>query len=384
MPLPEARVSLSFKGPAVITVGLLAAWAVGCGGGGSTAYPDAVGIGTGGVGAPDGGVGGRSNTGGVGNGTGGGVGTGGSVATDGGGIPVAIGDYGSQLIAANCAFYARCGIFPTAALCQTAISVGSGFLTLQADVAAARIVYSATQAGACLEAIRNTPCGIADQFAADAVPSPCTAVFSGTVAPGAACYTGEECVGAGVCVLAAACPAGCCAGTCVAPVAAGGNCAAAPCPTGTYCRGTQTATTMTFRCTPQATALGSVCDAADGCVPPLFCIPDGTGTGTCERSLPARGAACDPNTGCDDSHDYCDASGICAKLVDVGSPCTTTPLDNCIYYADCVAGICKARGAVGAACVLDATTGATGCLGSLMCPSPGMTCTAPPAAVSCR
>jgi hypothetical protein len=382
----ESRVSS--RNPAVFTVAVLIAWAIGCGGGGSQAYPDVVG--TGGRGASDAGSGdgagsgGRANTGGVGNGMGGAGVPDGSVATDGGGVPIAIPDYGAQLIAANCAFYSRCGLFPTAVSCQASINVGTGFVTLQADVASGRVLYDAAQAGACADSIRNAPCGIAAQAAANALPSPCAAVFTGTVAPGAVCFTSDECSGASVCVLAAACPAGCCAGTCVAPVAAGGNCAGAPCPTGTYCRATSTATTTTFRCTPQATSLGAVCDAADGCVPPLFCVPDGSGTGTCARSLPATGGACDQNAGCDDSHDYCDASGICVKLVDVGLPCTTTPFDNCTFYSDCVAGICKARGGAGAACVSDLTTGASDCLGSLLCPSPGMTCTAPPAAVSCR
>jgi hypothetical protein len=364
---------------------------VGCGGGGGSGYPDAV-ASSGGSSALDAGTG---SGGGVGTGSGGttagtggstATGTGGSSATGTGGsvapgAPVAIADFPKSYLSATCAFYARCGIFPDAATCEATNWVTAGLLTLQADVAAARITYSAAQAGACVDSIRSTPCTTVEQVAAAAAPSPCTGVFAGTVAAGGTCYVGGECAGSGTCVSAATCTAACCAGTCAAPAASGGSCAFATCPTGMYCRASN------MLCTPRATTQGSVCDASDGCAPPLLCIPDATGAGTCGKTLPATGGACNANAGCNDAfHDYCTAAGACAKLVAVGQACTAgtaTTSDSCVYYAYCSGGTCKAFGTAGATCVSDPTSGASDCLGSLTCPA-SLKCTPPPAATSCR
>jgi hypothetical protein len=154
------------------------------------------------------------------------------------------------------------------------------------------------------------------------------------------------------------------------------------CVDGSYCRA------ATNKCVAQQTTEGTVCDDRNGCRAPLFCVPDATGTiGTCGRALPQTGAACDPNIGCDDFNEYCTASRVCAKLVAVGQPCiaaTATAPDNCVNYAYCTGGVCKAFGTAGAVCVRGTTDQESDCLGDLICPAGTLVCTAPPAAMSCR
>ncbi len=362
----------------VVLLALAASLGSSCGGGGSK-YPDPVG-GTGGAGTTNTGGTGTTGTGGT-PGTGGAVGTGGS--TPGGAIARA--DYGTAVIQAECTFNARCGLVPDYAGCIATTWVGAATLTLQADTTSARADYDPAQAGACIDAIRNAPCTLTGLVAQEAQPSPCTAVFSGKVAAGATCYANGECAGKASCLLFAACTTACCAGTCVAPTTATGDCASAPCPTGSYCR--QTATT-TFRCTPQTTTEGAFCDHSEGCAAPLLCIADTSGlTGTCGRTLPATGGVCNQSAGCDDARDYCSASNVCARWVGVGAACTAgtaTTVDNCVWYAYCTAGVCKQLGAPGAVCITDTTGELDDCLGGQTCPVATRTCTAPPAAMSCR
>ena len=368
---------ISYTGLLVVTVA--AGLGAGCGGGGSK-YPDPVGS-TGG--STIGGTGGST----VG-GTGGTVGgTGGTVGGTGGGVPggpIPRADYGTAVIQAECTFNARCGLVPDYASCVATSWVAAPTLTLQADTASARADYDPVKAGQCADAIRNAPCTISGLVAQSAQPSPCASVFTGKIAAGAACYANGECAGTASCLLSAACTVACCAGTCIAPTTATGDCASAPCPTGSYCR--QTATT-TFRCTPRTATDGGVCDNADGCAAPLFCIADASGaSGTCGRTLPATGGTCNPASGCDDAGDYCNASNVCAKLVGVGLPCTaasTTTVDNCVWFAYCSGGVCKQLGAAGAVCVTDSTGAVDDCMGDQVCPAT-KTCTAPPAAMSCR
>jgi hypothetical protein len=297
---------------------------------------------------------------------------------------VPIGNFGAEYLAASCARQAKCGTVPDVASCLATNWVDSLSLTLQADVAAARVVYDPVVAASCLAALRNGPC-TRSAIAADAVgPNPCDGITKGTVALGQTCFIGDECSDGNSCAPAAACTMACCAGTCVAPVPSGGNCANAACVAGTYCRQTGTST---FRCAPQATAEGASCDASDACVPPLFCAPDEGGTtNTCVKTLPATGAACNVNSGCNDVfHDYC-ASNVCTKLLAVGQPCTpgsdTTP-DPCVWYAYCSGGVCKAFGGPGAVCTAS-SDGSDDCLGGQTCPTVGKTCSPPPAASSCR
>jgi hypothetical protein len=357
---------------------------LGCGGK-SSSYPDAVAPGSGGSSA---GSGGRS----AGSGGSPGTGTGGMASASGGaggmippGDPIPIASFGNEYVNASCAAAARCGAYPTLASCLATNQVGGGFLTLQADVAAARVTYDPAKAATCLAAVRNGPCTVTASVAESANASACDGVFGGTVAVGGACFISGECAGTSICIPPAACATACCMGVCTAPVAANASCATAPCVEGTYCR--QISTT-TFRCTPQAATEGASCDAGDACKPPLFCALDAGGmTASCMKSLPGSGAACDPFTGCDDElQDYCNAQKVCSKRVAVGQACTvateTTP-DNCVWYAYCDAGVCKAFGAPGAACLSDAE-GNSNCLGAQTCAAPGMTCAAPPAPMSCR
>jgi hypothetical protein len=143
---------------------------------------------------------------------------------------------------------------------------------------------------------------------------------------------------------------------------------------------------MTFKCTPQATAEGASCDAADACAAPLFCARDEGGmTASCVKTLPATGAACTVDSGCNDVfRDYC-AGNVCTKMLAVGQPCTagteTTP-DPCVWYAYCSNGVCKGAGGPGAVCTT-AANGADDCQGAQTC-SAAKTCSPPPTASSCR
>lgn len=371
--------SLSLKGLTLsaLTAGILV---LGCGGK-SSSYPDAVAPGSGGSSTGSGGST-AAGSGGMTSSSGGAGGTGGMIPA---GDPVPIASFGNEYIAASCAAAARCGAYPDLASCLATNRVASGFLTLQADVAMARVTYDAAKAATCLAAIRTGPCTVTASVAEGANTSPCDGVFVGTVAVGGSCFISGECAGTSICIPSAACTTACCMGTCTAPVAAQSSCATAPCVAGTYCRQINN---TTFRCTPQSATEGASCDASNACKPPLFCAADAGGlTASCVKSLPGSGAACNPFTGCDDEvQDYCNAQNVCSKRVAVGQPCvaaTATAPDNCVWYAYCDAGVCKAFGAPGAACLSDAE-GNTNCLGAQVCAAPGMTCAAPPAPTSCR
>lgn len=359
--------------------------AAGCGGK-SSHYPDPVTTGSGGGAARSGGAtgsgGSGTGTGGMGTSSGGATATGGAIAP---GEPVPIAAFGAEYLAASCALSARCGAYPDVASCLATNQVGSGVLTLAADVASGRVTYDPVKGAACTASIRNAPCTTTAAVAKQVEPSPCAGAFVGTVAAGQPCFVSGECVAGAACTLTAACSMACCAGTCTAPVATGQSCASAPCMAGQYCRQTGQST---FKCTPKGTAEGAPCDAGDACVAPLFCAPDPGGmTGSCVKSLPATGAACNPFAGCDDDlQEYCNAQGVCAKRVGVGQACLTTTMpagDNCVWWAYCAGGTCKAFGSAGATCQTDAN-GVSDCLGGQICQTPGMTCAAAPAAVSCR
>lgn len=378
---PEVNMtaSLSLKS---LTLSALAAGSLvfGCGGN-SSSYPDAATAGSGGRSAGSGGST-AVGSGGMTSSSGGAAGTGGMIPA---GEPVPIANFGNELIAASCAAAARCGAYPDLASCLATDRVDSGLLTLQANVAASRVTYDPAKAATCLAAIRTGPCTVAASVAQAASSSSCDGVFVGTIAAGGSCFISEECTGTSLCILGAPCTAACCMGTCTAPVASGASCATAPCEGGTYCRQINT---TTVRCTPEAATEGAPCDGSNPCKPPLFCAVDAGGmTASCVKSLPASGAACNAFTGCDDQlQDYCNAQNVCAKRVAVGQPCiaaTETLPDNCVWYAYCNAGVCKAFGAPGEACLSDAE-GNSNCLGSQVCAAPGMTCAAPPAAMSCR
>lgn len=353
---------------------------LGCGGNPSS-YPDASRPGSSG-GSPGSGGSTAAGSGGMTTASGGAAGTGGMIPA---GEPVPIASFGSEYISASCAAAARCGAYPDMASCLATNGIAGGFLTLQADVAAARVTYDAAKAATCLAAIRSGPCTVTASVAGAATPSPCDGVFAGTIAAGGSCFISGECAGASICIPSAACTAACCMGVCTAPVAANASCATAPCVEGTYCRQINT---TTFRCTTQSATEGASCDASNACKPPLFCVADAGGmTASCVKSLPGSGAACNPFSGCDDDvQDYCNAQNVCSKRVAVGQACiaaTATAADNCAWYAYCDAGVCKAFGGPGAACLSDAE-GNTNCLGAQLCATPAMTCAAPPAPTSCR
>jgi hypothetical protein len=298
-------------------------------------------------------------------------------AQDTGGPPVASADFDRETFKAACASYTRCGFFPDVTICEAVNPPGASLATLHADIAAGLVAYDAAQARACVDSYAAMPCTISGATALTARPDPCASVFTGTVGLGQVCYAPQECAAGTTCVQPATCTTACCAGTCVAPAVRGGACAGAVCPTGTYCRA------QTARCTPQATAEGTVCDSTDGCAPPLFCIPDALGNGTCGSTLPAAGVSCEPAVGCDDVRDYCDAnSDVCLPRVGVGQPCAADP-NRCVYYAFCDGAVCQAGGVVGALCASDPASGGSSCLGQLSCQAPGPRC-AVPAAASCR
>lgn len=368
--------------PKVLTLFVLGAGLVAAGcGGKSSSYPDAVG--TGGRTAGSGGSTG-SGTGGATPGTGGAVATGGAGGAIAPGEPIPIASFAAEYLAASCAVSARCGFYPDVATCMATNTVSGGLLTLAADVAASTVTYDPAKAAACVASIRNGACGITAIVAAEVSPSPCAGVFTGKTAAGGACFVSGECAGTAACIITTNCTTACCMGTCVAPVAAGGNCANAPCVAGTYCRTTGTAANPISRCTAQAATEGAACDAADGCAPPLFCALDPGGqSASCVKSLPATGAGCDPDTGCDDAQDFCNASKVCARRVAAGQACSAT-VNSCAGYAFCSGTTCTSWVAEGGACQSDPDSGANNCMGALLCPAATSVCTKPAAPTSCR
>jgi len=254
--------------------------------------------------------------------------------------------------------------------------------TLERDITFGRVIYDAGKAAACLDRLEHfysTACTRSARAAASAtLGTVCSEMFTGTIAPGDACFFSEECAGGALCQLNDASCADflqCCPGTCVAdppPAPLGGDCSAGQgCAEGNACTTAQLGGPLTCMA---PLAAGAACNSVgSACAAPMYCdIDPATNTGTC-RAPAASGGPCNVEVGsasCDDVRDDCEGTAICTRRVPAGASCFAGA-QTCVDYASCDGTTCVAAAKLGEPC-----GGATGidCLPGLECPSPTYTC----------
>ncbi|HEY7370938.1 MAG TPA: hypothetical protein VIF57_02085, partial [Polyangia bacterium] len=151
-----------------------------------------------------------------------------------------------RVATASCTYHVACGEIPDMATCL-AIARWPGYqATLERDISFGRVMYDAVKAAACLDRLESTY-GIActrsaQASAGDTLDTVCTGMFTGTVAPGGACFLSEECAGGALCQpndVSCTDFMQCCPGVCVTnppPAPPGGDCSAGQrCADGNIC-----------------------------------------------------------------------------------------------------------------------------------------------------
>lgn len=165
----------------------------------------------------------------------------------------------------------------TTAECRESFAAGfneSSLPTIKASVDAKKIVYTPSEASACLDKIKALGCGIQTARLGDL----CQGVLAGQVAAGGECQVSGECGEGHYCDAQADCP-----GKCAPRVADGGNCKdAEDCQAGLVC--------AQDKCAKPAPK-GAACDGGQACVTGTICAAK-----TCqafdELFTAAQGAEC--------------------------------------------------------------------------------------------
>lgn len=282
-------------------------------------------------------------------------------------------------LAAICHLDVLCGTFPDQATCLSSEQAQPHLYdTLGVDIASGKVVYDGKSARTCLDAVNAlASCSRSTYAALEALDPTCSAIFTGTVAAGSACFFSQECAGHGTCASTCTGDA-CCAGTCAStPVAEGQPCSfvGAVCASGTRCSG------GTCQVVP---GLGEPCGPPNhpaDCVSPLYCDP---ATSICTAPV-ATGGPCRVSLSsydCASALDVCDpATSTCKPRGPIGGPCSgSSSTIGCVFYGMCdqSTNTCVQRPAVGAAC--DPNT--PDCLGGA-CDPTSHVCTLPPTAGAC-
>ncbi len=226
-------------------------------------------------------------------------------------------------LAANCERFVRCGLYVDEATCETDTRQVTD-QNLAAAVASGAIDYDGAQAKQCFDALAAISCDSTTD-AARTLPTPCTKIFSGTVADGDPCAFDGECDGQ-TCVYPTVCAEGtCCAGTCQTPTpaAVGGTCQVTKdCMAPAYCSTDHVCTALG--------AANDTCFADSECEDGLGCILTAF-PGIC-KTLPPLGGAC-PDKRCADIGEVCDATMTCVAAGLPGAACTTD--SDCSPFAPC-------------------------------------------------
>jgi hypothetical protein len=296
-------------------------------------------------------------------------------ACGGGGDDVNPEDFPDQFLDATCANAVECEAQPDTATCRASVFLDDGQIdTLLNAVAAGTVDFDGDAAAACVDARANAGCEFPGFYGED----PCSQVFTGTLARGAACIVDAECQGQDLCTPTdSACDpdTACCPGTCTAGVTIvdiGGTCGDdLVCDSAVaFCSIPDGAATGT--CTAPNPTEGAACVDLDGCANPMYCDLFAQAA-TCTVA-PGTGEDCsnDELLPCTDSRDFCDdVTGKCVAAVDVGGACDETAGTFCVGFAACVANVCVDRPSIGETC----DTADDQCLGSLSCV--GTSCAAP-------
>jgi hypothetical protein len=283
-----------------------------------------------------------------------------SCGGDGGSGTIPIGELKAKSLDAVCGFETRCGFFPDKSTCESSVF---SMLQLFADVSSGKVIYDGGQAAKCVDLYNSLGCNASDSTMAAANQAlSCSAAFIGTVANGAPCFVGEECV-SNVCNTSSCTSDMCCLGVCEPAVPVGGDCSSngSECVPGAFCKFSAPGGATPVCATRVAN--GQPCTAFDQCVPGLHCNGSDAATpGVC-GPLPREGAAC-PDNVCDASADVCDmTSHTCVRLIAVGGTCSLAG-SACVSYARCDPTIlkCVALASPGGACTTE-----TDCIGHLPC-----------------
>lgn len=212
---------------------------------------------------------------------------------------------------------------------------------LSKEVAAGRVSYDGTNAGACLTAYQSLSC---IQLAGSSVSlePACAGILTPHVAAGGSCYDDADCIG-GECNESETCP-----GKCEAYLAAGADCGVmipGHCGPGLEC--------IDGACgTPSQ--VGGPCPCADG----LWCdISDTTyPAGVCKAKQTS--GTCDPN------EDQCEfgyvCAGTCQPPVGPGGDCSASPYLLCGFFTGYYCGTdnkCTALPVVGQSCTTACSLG---------------------------
>lgn len=255
--------------------------------------------------------------------------------------PVSIDAYPAAVREATCRYLARCGDVESIAACQ-GLNLGLTVAFTASELSAidmGKIVYDASNAGACIDALANRECDLTSQ-SSRFLPDVCRTIAVGAVHGGQACAFDEECISR-TCVVPA-CFAACCQGACSGddpPVRprVGQSCAHVPCDAGSFCDETHSCVALK--------AVGMRCTGPAECQYGLGCT-----LGACEP-LPELGEPC--HDACRDAGTTCSpASQTCVRSGLAGAACTlsTVGTDCSPQYPCDVTGHCSGGIALGEAC----------------------------------
>jgi hypothetical protein len=219
---------------------------------------------------------------------------------------------------------------------------------VQESVSAGRAGFDRAKADACVAAIGAASCDMSGYFEySHPSDAECAGVFTGTLAPGAACRNAFECAN-GVCMQASSSSGSpICPGTCVAYLTAGQEC-----------------------------GLSAIAAGTTTCAPGLLCVPDASLVNRCQAfTALAVGEACGAGGFCGPGL-YCNTSSMTCVAQQTSGPCTY----SCSSPVDCAPGevcgtMCLAGNecAAGTACTPDASGTTAQCMQIVL---PGGSCAA--------
>jgi hypothetical protein len=327
-----------------------------------------------------------------------------------GGVPIE--DLPTKLSDAACAALSDCyGASASTALagedCTTLLQaqLDDTFGSIQASIDDGRTAYAASEAQACLDAVRTAGCNVGDAFASES----CEAALDGTVESGGDCDFDHECDGAAYCKSSGSCPGACtpkaavgetcdnedqcqlgltCAvdtGRCVALAGAGDLCGGSEgtqCSDGLFCAGQDESTGKAGNCRSASEVLvgevGEDCEPAAGklCKAGVSCTLDSLDGQTpvfkC-AAIAGSGAACKPGypSPCP-ADEYCSVpaaslEGTCTAAPQSGEACATPAFEDtpsiCAPYTRCVDGMCHALATIGQSCQADSVCYSDYCVG---------------------
>ena len=266
-----------------------------------------------------------------------------------------------QVIGAECAYYARCGMFSDKSACLDLFASASSasFSSLAYSIDQGRTILNPSAEAACIQAFSNLSCSLKSS-GSSAVDDACSSVVVGTIASGGDCINSSECKPGLECDQGS-CTASCCLGVCVPTkplVAIGGSCTGdSACVDTAICNQSYNSATGMSDDTCQArVAIGASCPYYGTCVTNAECV--GTyGSMTCV-ALAKDGAPCaSSGVSCENMTSYCDpVKGTCQPRLTEGSPCAipdagaTAASFGCLGFSQCKNGVCTRLPKVGESC----------------------------------